>query len=340
MPERAEFHPQAGRMVTWLLALLAPSMRSDGPTDADGLVTERVDLVVRQCGAQVAVTCTQRVENRSAATIRLCWTVPQPPVASAHTVGVRVAERVVSGHAFRVDEAESDAQRAWHDGRSAVVLRPAGPLAWSLAAGWLPQNQALEVTSHHFYAVEPSRTRPEAPLHVQLDAALRLSMAVATAAQPAYEPRALARRTGCQWVPAPDRLRCGRSEELRGPALLTGVLARLARHAAGGFVFRSAAPGRAVVRGLVRGCAVRLLLAQSAVPEAPRATPRALQQVERLLRAYCDPVRAPAERARLARDITNLGLQCGLVTPWTALLAAGDASGPEGEMLPARIAAA
>jgi hypothetical protein len=116
------------------------------------------------------------------------------------------------------------------------------------------------------------------------------------------------------------------------------VLARLARRSEHGFVLQSARCDRAVFRGVLAGCATRLLLGEPERRRAVEAPPPAHGWVASLLRAYRDPLRAPLERARLARVITELGLRHGLVTPWTALLAARGSSGPGGETLPVRAA--
>lgn len=346
MLERAEFHPLAGRVVTWMVALLTPWVRSEEPDEGDGLLAQRADLLVRQHGAQVWIDCTQRVENRSGATIRLCWTVPQPPVASAHAIGVRLGDRAVGGQVCRVSDAESDARRAWDDGRSAVVLWQTGPVASCLAGGWLAPNETLEVTTHHLYAVEPSAEYPESVLRVQLDAALPLTPAVSlhgtrrAAALPAASVRTrrhASRRLG-QRHEVGASSRTSTVPPLAPPTLLAGTLARLVRRSAGGFGLHSTARDRAVFRGVLAGCATRLLLVQPDAAAAPCATSPALGRVEYLLRAYRDPLRSAVERVRLARDITELGLQYGLVTPWTALLAARGLSGPGGEALDVRAA--
>ena len=346
MLERAEFHPLAGRVVTWLVALLTPWVRSEEPNEGDALLAQRADLTVRQHGAQVWIDCTQRVENRSGATIRLCWTVPQPPVASAHAIGVRLGDRAVGGQVCRVSDAESDARRAWDDGRSAVVLWQTGPVASCLAGGWLAPNQTLEVATHHLYALEPSPEYPESALHVQLDAALPLPPAVSLNGVRRAAPfptasarprRHVSRRLGQRHEGgAPSRTAA--VPPVGPPTLLTGTLARLVRQSSGGFGLHSTARDRAVFRGALAGCATRLLLVQPDAAEAPCATSPAHGRVACLLRAYRDPFRSPAERVRLARDITELGLQYGLVTPWTALLAARGVSGPGGEALDVRAA--
>jgi hypothetical protein len=104
------------------------------------------------------------------------------------------------------------------------------------------------------------------------------------------------------------------------PALLSGVLARLGRRTAAGLVLCSAMSDRAVMRGVLDGCAARLLLiaparSESAPPESAHV------EVEHLLRTYYGRICSRLERASLAREITTLALRNGLVTPWTALLA-------------------
>ena len=194
MPERAEFHPLAVRAVAWLLGLLTPRLRSDESTCEHGVIVQRADLVARQRGAHIAIHCTQRLLNRSAAAIHFQWTIPQPPSASA----------------------------------------------------WLAPQQSMEVVSRHAYLLEPRVERPASALRVQIDAALPIDAAL-------LRP---ARRRG-----AAACLTVGRrpAPQLQPQALL-GVLARLSRYATGGVVCHNPAGDRAVFRGTVAGCAVRLCL--------------------------------------------------------------------------------
>ena len=105
-------------------------------------------------------------------------------------------------------------------------------------------QQAMEVVSRHAYVLDPRVERTASALHVQIDAALPI---------------------GANPVPqtgrgrAADRLTvAGRAgSQLQPPALL-GVLARLSRFATGGVLCQSLAGDRAVFRGTVAGCAVRL----------------------------------------------------------------------------------
>jgi hypothetical protein len=323
MTGRGEFHPLAGRVVGWLLALLAPRVQREGASEEDSRLVLRADLTITDWRPRVGIACALRIENRGGAAVRLCWTVPQPPVASAHAVGVRVGASTANGAVCRVNTAERGVQRAWRAGRPAVVLRQTGPVAASIAAGWLPPSAAMAVTSDHVCAFEAGAGDWAGVLHVRLDAALPLRD------RSTLPTVARARRSGAR--PASCVLPAA------APCLLTGVLDRLRRHAGGGVAFCDAARDRAVFRGQLAGCPTRVLLVQAAAPAVRREAPPAYQRVERLLRAYREPFRDAAERARLARGLTALGLRHGLVTPWTALLAV-DAAGPCGELLPAHAA--
>jgi hypothetical protein len=310
MAERVEFHPLAGRVVQWLLAVLTPWVRGAGASAGDGFLAQRADLVVRQHGAQVMIAVAQRLVNRTPSALQICWTVPQPPVASAHAVGVRFGAHAVRGQVYRVDEAESAARRAWQRGRSAVALWQVGPVASCLTAGWVAPNAVIEVTSHHRYSLEARDGAERASLQVRLDASLP---------SPRPEPAAAA-PIGTRGAPLRPAIRDPAGVP---PALLAGVLARLSRQVAGGLVLVNAAADRAAIRGSMAGCAVRLLLAQPAADAGSEEAPAPCAAVDRLLRAYRDPFRSQRAREVLARAVTALGLQYQLVTPWTALLADG-----------------
>ena len=86
MRERVEFHPLAVRVVTWLLALLNPRVRSEDGAQAGGVLEQRITLTARQCGSRIAIDCTQSLVNRSGATLCLDWSVPQ----SSSTLGARL----------------------------------------------------------------------------------------------------------------------------------------------------------------------------------------------------------------------------------------------------------
>jgi hypothetical protein len=192
MPERAEFHPLAVRAVSWLLALLTPRLRSDAAAATPGVVVQRADLVARQRGARIAIECTQRLSNRSAAAIQFDCAMPQPLGVSAR----------------------------------------------------LAPLQSMELVSRHAYVLEPRVERPASALRVSIDAALPIGTGA---------PRR-ARRQGS----AVSLTVAGRLGDQPHRQLLRGVLARLLRHASAGVVCHSAAGDRAVFRGTVAGCVVRL----------------------------------------------------------------------------------
>ena len=319
MAGRAEFHPVAARVAGWLFALLVPRIEREGTSDEDGRLVLRADVTITQHGARIGIACVQRIENRGRAAVRLCWSVPQPPVASAHAVGMRVGAFLANGAVCRLATAERCLQRAWGEGRSAVVLRQTGPVTASLTAGWLAPNGAMTVTSDHVCALE-SEAAPWAPtLHVRLDAALPFCGGPLSAPAGAR----------------PKRRRAGSLQSAPASCLLSGVLARLRRRATLGVACHDPARGRALFRGQLAGCPVRVLLSTTSAPDGRRAAPPAYERVERLLRAYREPFCGDAERAHLARSLTVLGLRHGLVTPWTALLAV-DAGVPSSILLPAR----
>src|SRR5215470_12564231 len=159
--------------------------------------------------------------------------LPQPPVASAQAVRVRLGERAASGSAYRTADAEDDARRAWDAGRTAVMLSPAGPLASHLTAGWLLPGRAIETTSQHHYALASGGHRPDAALRVQLAAALPLDAAAAQRARRILgncrRSDRRPRRIGCQLA------RTSLESPLRRPAIL-GVLGRVALYAQRGVI--------------------------------------------------------------------------------------------------------
>jgi hypothetical protein len=319
MAGRAEFHPVAARVVGWLVALLTPRIERNGTSGEDGRLVLRADISITAQGTRIGIASAQRIENRGSAAVRLCWTVPQPPVASAHAIGVRVGAALASSAACRPAMAERGVQRAWREGRSAVVLRQTGLVSASLAAGWLTPKGAMTVTSDHVYGLE-SETAASAPtLHVRLDAALPSC-------------GGSLRPPGATW---PSRRRASDVHPAAAACLLSGVLARLRRRATAGVACLDAARGRAVFRGQLAGCPVRVLLLRVTAPDAGRTAPPAYDRIERLLRAYREPFCPDAERAHLARSVTALGLRHGLLTPWTALLAV-DSRSQGSTLLPAR----
>src|SRR5262245_6044833 len=179
MLERPEFHPLAARVATSLLALLRPEVRSEQPMPGESTLTAGVDLLAHQDGSHISLDSTVRVENRTRSALQLRWTLPQPPVASAHAVRVRLGERAASGCAHRTEEAEADAQRAWRDGLAAVVLRQTSPVACDVAAGWLAPRRTLELTTRHLCALAADAQRPDTSLRVQLAAAVPVGAASA-----------------------------------------------------------------------------------------------------------------------------------------------------------------
>jgi len=311
MLARAEFHPLAGRVVGWLLALLRPDVRGELAPDDDGVLAQRTDLRVRQRGAQVSFACTQWVENRSPRALWVGWTLPRPFDTSAGAVEVRLGTLAMHGQIERRAIAEDDARRAWGDGRSALLLCQAGWGATSLAGGWLAPRATMEVRSEHRCAIDPCAQFADTALDVQMDGTRRL-------APPCGIPigrRMAGRGASRAQVPVPLS---------EAPAVLAGVLSRLSRRAAAGLALCSAARDRAILRGVLEGCAARILLAAPAAAEAAVPAPPAHDEVGRLLRTYREV--SPAERSSLARQITDLGLRHGLVTPWTAVLAVGEST--------------
>jgi hypothetical protein len=192
MPERAEFHPLAVRAVSWLLALLTPRLRSDATAAAAGVVVQRADLVARQRGARIAIECTQRLSNHSAAPIQFDCAMPQPFGVSAR----------------------------------------------------LAPQQSMELVSRHAYVLSSRVERPASGLLVSIDAALPIGT---------YTAHRTNRRGSAVSLTV-----AGRAGDQAQRQVLRGVLARLLRHASAGVVFHSAAGDRAVFRGTVAGCAVRL----------------------------------------------------------------------------------
>jgi hypothetical protein len=324
MLERPEFHPLAARVSAALVGMLSPAVSSAqaSATDDRGVLTQHGDLVVRPRGSHVAVTCTMRVENHTRSAVRLGWTLPQPPLASAHAVRVCLGERAASGEVYPSDAAGWDARRAWHDGRAAAVLWQAGPVACGLAAGWLLAGRTIELTSHHLF--------PRVAVGAVSSLRVHLSLAI-----PAAPRRGPLRPIATARARRPLQT-AGTSNHAAGsPSVRLGVVARMGRYLDRGTLCQ--AGNSALLRGTMNGTAVRMLIVEPA-EEGPES-PAAYGVLEQLLSAYRGRHRAH-ERARLAREIAELGLRHGMVTPWTALLATRGLSGSDAVPMPADVATA
>lgn len=135
----------------------------------------------------------------------------------------------------------------WLLNRSAAAIQ----CQWTIpqppsATAWLAPQQSIEVVSSHAYVLEQRVERPASALRLQVDAALPIGAA----------PLGRPRRTGAAACLTVGRLLTAQPQA----QALRGVLARLARHASAGVVCHNAAGDRAIFRGTLAGCAVRLRL--------------------------------------------------------------------------------
>src|SRR5262245_19712335 len=162
-------------------------------------------------------------------------------LATEHGVILQRADLVASLRGARI----AIACTQWLMNRSAAAIQ----FHWTIpqppnASAWLAPQQSIELISSHAYVLEPRLEKPASALRVQVDAALPIDGA------PLRRPR---RGAACLTVghsPAPHPQ----------PQALLGVLARLSRLASAGVVCHNAAGDRAIFRGTLAGCAVRLRL--------------------------------------------------------------------------------
>lgn len=318
-----EIDPIGSRLFALLVSILRPLGRGFGDDDAapelEPAPPQRIEIVAGWRGERMWFDLVHWMRCRADAALVFSWLLPFPPGSAVHGLEVQCAADATRADLRERRAARDHFEQARRAGRVGALLTEDAPGFFGLELS----STRCEAVRLHLRATCPVPARTPArggELSVHCEAG-PVESVDAVAPRRSHLIRLGSGHVLDSLVGVRRETRSRAGADI-APPLVEPAADVLAAH-------DGADTAAAMFRGWLAGRHVRLWGKVDAPSAEAPLEEAGCSEIRRLMADYRDPARSEAERRSLAARVAEIGLEAGVATLWTSLVAIADRRGGE-----------